>query len=71
MERQKLLSEQARLADRGAAEMVLMYISACKGGAETQQAGTGGYIPIVQRPTRPLPLAQTPMPTILYTRHIH
>ena len=42
MERQKLLSEQARLADRGAAEMVLMYISASKGGAsETTQAGTG------------------------------
>ena len=31
MEKQKLLSEQARLADRGAAEMVLMYISASKG----------------------------------------
>ena len=42
MERQKLLSEQARLADRGAAEMVLMYISASKGGAcETTPAGTG------------------------------
>ena len=31
MEKQKLLSEQARLSDRGAAEMVLMYISASKG----------------------------------------
>ena len=31
MEKQKLLFEQARLSDRGAAEMVLMYISACQG----------------------------------------
>ena len=31
MEKQKLLFEQGRLADRGAAEMVLMYISASKG----------------------------------------
>uniref|UniRef100_X1Z8I7 Ryanodine receptor n=1 Tax=Capitella teleta TaxID=283909 RepID=X1Z8I7_CAPTE len=31
MEKQKLLYEQNRLADRGAAEMVLMYISASKG----------------------------------------
>ena len=31
MEKQKLLFEQARIADRGAAEMVLMYISACQG----------------------------------------
>lgn len=31
MEKQRLLSEQARLADRGAAEMVLLYISASKG----------------------------------------
>ncbi len=31
MEKQKLLSEQARLADQGAAEMVLMYISASSG----------------------------------------
>ena len=35
MEKQKLLSEQGRLADRGAAEMVLMYISASKGGSTT------------------------------------
>ncbi len=34
MEKQKLLSEQARLADRGAAEMVLMYISASKGASQ-------------------------------------
>ena len=31
MEKQKLLSEQSRLADRGAAEMVLMYLSASRG----------------------------------------
>ena len=31
MEKQQLLSEQARLADRGAAEMVLLYISASRG----------------------------------------
>lgn len=31
MEKQKLLFEQNRLADRGVAEMVLMYISASKG----------------------------------------
>lgn len=31
LERQKLLSEQGRLADRGVAEMVLMYISASGG----------------------------------------
>lgn len=31
MEKQKLLSEQGRLADRGAAEMVLLYFSASKG----------------------------------------
>ena len=31
MEKQKLLFEQSRLSDRGAAEMVLMYISASKG----------------------------------------
>ena len=31
MEKLKLLSEQSRLSDRGAAEMALMYISASKG----------------------------------------
>ncbi|KAL3284793.1 hypothetical protein HHI36_018934 [Cryptolaemus montrouzieri] len=31
MEKQKLLFNQARLADRGVAEMVLLHISACKG----------------------------------------
>ena len=31
MEKQKLLYEQSRLSDRGAAEMVLLYISAGKG----------------------------------------
>lgn len=31
MEKQKLLFHQARLAKRGAAEMVLLHISACKG----------------------------------------
>ena len=31
MEKQKLLFEQNRLADRGAAETVLLYISASKG----------------------------------------
>ena len=31
MEKQRLLHEQARLADRNAAEMVLMVISASKG----------------------------------------
>ncbi|XP_075211293.1 ryanodine receptor [Lycorma delicatula] len=31
MEKQKLLFHQARLANRGAAEMVLLHISACKG----------------------------------------
>lgn len=31
MEKQKLLFEQSRLADRGAAEMVLLYISASRG----------------------------------------
>ncbi|KAI5742923.1 hypothetical protein M8J77_012710 [Diaphorina citri] len=31
MEKQKLLFHQARLADRGVAEMVLLHISACKG----------------------------------------
>uniref|UniRef100_A0A4D5R9V0 Ryanodine receptor 44F n=1 Tax=Scolopendra viridis TaxID=118503 RepID=A0A4D5R9V0_SCOVI len=31
MEKQKLLFEQARLADRGVAEMALLHISACKG----------------------------------------
>jgi len=31
MEKQKLLFEQSRLSDRGAAEMVLLYISASKG----------------------------------------
>lgn len=31
MEKQKLLSQQARLHTRGAAEMVLQMISACKG----------------------------------------
>ena len=31
MEKQQLLFEQSRLADRGAAEMVLLYISACRG----------------------------------------
>ena len=34
MEKQKLLFEQSRLADRGAAELVLMYISASKGGSQ-------------------------------------
>lgn len=36
MEKQQLLSEQARLADRGAAEMVLLYISASRGKSQTQ-----------------------------------
>lgn len=31
MEKQRLLFQQARLADRGVAEMTLLYISACKG----------------------------------------
>ncbi|XP_071036526.1 ryanodine receptor [Parasteatoda tepidariorum] len=31
MEKQKLLFQQSRLADRGVAEMTLLYISACKG----------------------------------------
>lgn len=31
MEKQKLLFHQARLLDRGVAEMVLLHISACKG----------------------------------------
>lgn len=31
MEKQKLLFHQARLANRGVAEMVLLHISACKG----------------------------------------
>lgn len=31
MEKQKLLFHQARLQDRGVAEMVLLHISACKG----------------------------------------
>lgn len=31
MEKQKLLSEQSRLADRGAAEMVLLYMGASRG----------------------------------------
>ncbi|RWS25891.1 ryanodine receptor-like protein, partial [Leptotrombidium deliense] len=31
LEKQKLLFQQARLADRGVAEMILLYISACKG----------------------------------------
>lgn len=40
MEKQQLLFEQSRLADRGAAEMVLLYISASRGqsrGAGTQK----------------------------------
>lgn len=32
MEKQQLLSEQSRLSERGAAEMILLYISATKGG---------------------------------------
>lgn len=35
MEKQKLLYQQARLHDRGAAEMVLQTISASKGEAST------------------------------------
>lgn len=31
MEKQKLLFHQARLANRGVAEMILLHISACKG----------------------------------------
>lgn len=31
LEKQKTLFQQARLADRGLAEMILLYISACKG----------------------------------------
>lgn len=31
MEKQKLLFHQARLANRGVAEMVLLHIAACKG----------------------------------------
>lgn len=37
MEKQKLLYQQARLHDRGAAEMVLQTISASKGTANTEQ----------------------------------
>ncbi|XP_052768471.1 ryanodine receptor 2-like isoform X9 [Mya arenaria] len=44
MEKQQLLTEQARLADRGAAEMVLLYISAsrgCVGPMVTETIETG------------------------------
>lgn len=34
MEKQQLLFEQSRLADRGAAEMVLLYISASRGQSQ-------------------------------------
>lgn len=36
MEKQRLLYQQSRLHDRGAAEMVLQMISACKGESKTQ-----------------------------------
>ena len=41
MEKQELLSEQARLADRGAAEMVLMYISSSKGNIDFESIMNG------------------------------
>ncbi|KAL4238125.1 Ryanodine receptor 2 [Mactra antiquata] len=58
MEKQQLLSEQARLADRGAAEMVLLYISASRGCvgpmiSDTIEAGIsllrGGNIDVQKR----------------------
>lgn len=39
MEKQKLLYQQARLHDRGAAEMVLQTISASKGNARQPMDG--------------------------------
>lgn len=36
MEKQRLLYQQSRLHDRGAAEMVLQMISACKGESKTK-----------------------------------
>lgn len=41
MEKQKLLYQQARLHNRGAAEMVLQMISACKGDGGPEPAGSG------------------------------
>ena len=38
MEKQKLLYQQSRLHTRGAAEMVLQMISACKGGEGSRGA---------------------------------
>jgi hypothetical protein len=40
MEKQKLLFHQARLADRGVAEMVLLHISASKGVPSDMVMGT-------------------------------
>jgi ryanodine receptor 2 len=40
MEKQKLLFHQARLANRGVAEMVLLHISACKGVQSDMVMGT-------------------------------
>lgn len=42
MEKQKLLFHQARLANRGVAEMVLLQISACKGAQSDMVMSTLG-----------------------------
>lgn len=42
MEKQRLLYQQSRLHDRGAAEMVLQMISACK-GTHAEDAHTHTY----------------------------
>lgn len=59
MEKQRLLYQQARLHTRGAAEMVLQMISACKGALHVHLAPPE-YTRPVPSPPRPLDPAGTP-----------
>lgn len=62
MEKQRLLYQQARLHNRGAAEMVLQMISACKGALHVQPVLLS-YHPVFTLPNPPfpvLPAARTP-----------
>lgn len=62
MEKQRLLYQQARLHNRGAAEMVLQMISACKGALPKHPAPPEHTHPVfTPRPTLPVdPAAHLP-----------
>lgn len=50
MEKQRLLYQQSRLHNRGAAEMVLQMISACKGAVCLPPSRASSFSPMSTRP---------------------